>query len=276
MEYKSFYKSVTGNEGSKCHYATRLDTYGCGCQHDCNYCYARSLLDFRGLWHAEQPAVADIDKIKRKLDKIPAHTVLRLGGMTDCFQPLEKNERVTLQTIEAMNEREIEYLIVTKSALVAEYISVMDVDLSHIQVTVTTLDDDFYFRERYEKASPPSQRVAAIQQLQDAGYDVAIRLSPLIESYMDFDALNNLGIEKGVVEFLRVNHWIEQWFKNVDFSAYTVKSGGYRHLPLDEKKRILSRVKIPNLTVCEDVTEHYEYWRNHINPNPDDCCNLRR
>lgn len=48
-EFKSFLKTVTGNEGGKCRYPTRLDPYGCGCSHDCAYCYARSLLEFRGL-----------------------------------------------------------------------------------------------------------------------------------------------------------------------------------------------------------------------------------
>ena len=28
-EFKSFIKTVGGNEGSKCKYSTRLDTYGC-------------------------------------------------------------------------------------------------------------------------------------------------------------------------------------------------------------------------------------------------------
>ena len=69
-EFKSFYKTVAGNEGSKCHYPTCLDTYGCGCQHDCKYCYAKSLLDFRGLWNADEPAVADLAKIRRKIAKI--------------------------------------------------------------------------------------------------------------------------------------------------------------------------------------------------------------
>ena len=32
-EYKSFYKSVGGNEGEKCNYPTRLDLYGKGCYH---------------------------------------------------------------------------------------------------------------------------------------------------------------------------------------------------------------------------------------------------
>ena len=48
-EFKSFLKTVRGNEGSKCNYPTRLDLYGRGCDHDCSYCYAKSLLNFRGL-----------------------------------------------------------------------------------------------------------------------------------------------------------------------------------------------------------------------------------
>jgi len=80
-EYRSFYKTVGGNEGTKCHYPTRLDSYGCGCSHNCSYCYARSLLEFRNLWHPSDPAVADINKIRRKLDKIKSGTVLRLGGI---------------------------------------------------------------------------------------------------------------------------------------------------------------------------------------------------
>ena len=89
-EFKSFYKTVGGAEGSKCNYPTRLDTYGCGCQHDCSYCYAKSLLNFRNLWDAENPRVADINKIKKIIEKMPKDKIIRLGGMTDCFMPLER------------------------------------------------------------------------------------------------------------------------------------------------------------------------------------------
>lgn len=273
-EFKSFYKDVGGNEGSKCHYTKRLDVYGCGCQHDCSYCYAKSLLSFRNLWHPEDPAAADLDKIERKVKKLPAGTILRLGGMTDCFMPLELQRRVTYETIKVLNKYRIGYLIVTKSHLVAndEYMEIYDKDLAHIQVTVTTLDDDLSLT--YEKASVPSKRVAAIRKLQDAGYDVAIRLSPILDDYMDFDKLNVLGIEKAIVEFLRVNSWIKKWF-DIDYSRWTLKQSGYQHLPLEEKLRILDKIKIPVISVCEDYTEHYDYWKEHVNPNPDDCCNLR-
>ncbi len=274
-EFKSFYKNVQGNEGDKCKYNTRLDTYGCGCQHNCDYCYARSLLSFRGLWDAANPRVADIEKVKRKINKIQPGTILRLGGMTDCFQPYERNHRVTYQTILEMNRCRVGYLIVTKSALIAEpeYMDILDRELSHIQITVTCLDDAKALL--YEKSSPPSKRVWAILQLQRAGFDVSIRLSPIIETFMDFEKLNSLGIEKCIIEFLRINPWIKQWLQHVDFSSYTLTQGNYRHLPLSEKIRIIDKIHIPEKTVCEDVTEHYVYWKEHLNPNKEDCCNLR-
>ena len=275
-EFKSFYKTVEGNEGSKCKYNTRLDTYGCGCQHDCSYCYAKSLLEFRNLWDTKNPRIADIKKIENKVKKLPKGTVLRLGGMTDCFQPLELVKRNTYKTIEVLNKYNIGYLIVTKSDIVAkdEYMNIMRKDLAHIQITVTTLSDDIYKNLNYEKASLPSKRINAIKKLQDNGFDVAIRLSPIIEEYMDFDKLNSLGVNKAIVEFLRVNHWISKWF-NIDYSKYTLNHNGYRHLHLEEKKRILSKIHIKEVSICEDVTSHYLYWKNNVNPNKKDCCNLK-
>ena len=276
-EFKSFFKTVGGNEGNKCHYPTRLDTYGCGCSHDCKYCYAKSLLDFRKMWKPTNPSVADINKIKRKIAKLPKDVpAIRLGGMTDCFQPIEKTHRVTYETIKALNENRIPYLIVTKSAIVAddEYIEILDKDLAHIQITVTTTVDEL--SKTYEKASVPSERIKAIEKLHAAGFDVALRLSPYIPEYVDLDILNNVKCDKILVEFLRVNTWIKKWF-DIDYSEYTVKQSGYQHLPLEKKKEYISKITgFKEMTVCEDESGAYEYWQKNFNHNPDDCCNLRK
>ena len=275
-EFGSFYKIVGGNEGNKCNYPARLDTYGCGCSHDCSYCYAKSLLNFRKKWDAENPSVADIEKIKRKIKKLPKDQIVRLGGMTDCFQPCEKTHRVTYETIKALNEAGIGYLIVTKSAIIAdpEYLDILDKDLAHIQITVTTTNDEL--SKTYEKASVPSERIKAIEKLYSLGYDVQLRLSPFIKEYIDFDILNNIKCDKILVEFLRVNSWIEKWF-NLDYSDYTIKQSGYKHLPLEKKLENISLIKnFKEITVCEDETQAYEYWKNNFNPNPNDCCNLRK
>ena len=270
-EFKSFYKEVGGNEGNKCRYSTRLDTYGKGCAHDCRYCYAKSLLNFRNLWDAADPAVADINKIRKRIARIPAGTpAIRLGGMTDCFQPAEREHRVTYKTIEALNEHRQPYLIVTKSDLVAEYLSILDKDLAHVQVTVTSTGES-----NYEKAPSTARRIKAIEKLQAAGIDVQLRLSPYIPRFIDPKVLNAVECDKILVEFLRVNHWIRKWF-DLDYSEYSVKQSGYEHLPLDKKIWYLSRITgFKELSVCEDETEAYEYWKEHVNHNKQDCCNLR-
>ena len=275
-EYNSFYKTVEGNEGSKCHYSTRLDTYGCGCEHDCSYCYAKSLLNFRGLWNPKDVSVANIEKIRKKIAKLPKK-VVRLGGMTDCFAPVEERQGVTYETLKALNGCGIPYLIVTKSDLVAtdKYMDVLDKKLAHIQITITCYNDDMYRRLNYEKAVLPSRRIAAVEKLQAAGYDVAVRLSPYIPDYVDYDVLNSIKCDKIIVEFLRVNGWIKQWF-DIDYSQYTVKHGGYRHLPLPTKYALLKKITgFKEISVCEDEDVAYAYWRDHFNPNKDDCCNLR-
>lgn len=277
-EFKSFFKTVGGNEGGKCNYPTRLDTYGCGCQHDCNYCYAKSLLNFRNMWDFQNPSVADIEKIKRKIKKLPNDIkAIRLGGMTDCFQPLELEQRVTYETIKALNEKKQPYLIVTKSDIVAydEYIEIMDKDLAHIQITITCFDDDTYYKLNYEKAVPPSKRIAAVEKLQANGFDVAVRLSPFIPEFVDLNVLNNIKCDKIVVEFLRVNTWIRKWF-DIDYSPYTIKQGSYAHLSLETKLKYLSQITgFKEVTVCDDEDEAYDYFKNNFNPNKEDCCNLR-
>ena len=277
-EFKSFYKEVKGNEGQKCHYNARLDTYGCGCQHDCSYCYAKSLLSFRGLWDAKEPSVADMEKIRRKIRRLPKGKVIRLGGMTDCFAPIERSHRITYSTIKVLNAYGIPYLIVTKSPLVAEYSKILRKDLAHIQITVTCFDDERYKALNYEKAPLPSERIKAAEQLQAEGFDVALRLSPFIPEFFtseDYEALNKSKVDKVIVEFLRVNTWVKKWF-DIDFTPYTVKHGGYQHLPLETKIEAIKKITGKEVSVCEDEDRAYEYWKNNFNPNPKDCCNLRR
>ena len=136
--------------------------------------------------------------------------------MTDCFQPIEKIYKVTHETIKALNKRKIPYLIVTKSAMVAddEYIEILDKDLAHIQITVTTTDDQL--SKTYEKASVPSTRIKAIEKLYRAWFDVTLRLSPYIPEYVDLEILNQVKCDKILVEFLRVNTWIKKWF-DIDY-----------------------------------------------------------
>lgn len=272
-EFKSFFKSVAGNEGGRCHYNTRLDTYGCWCQHNCAYCYARSLLDFRGLWNPEDPAVADIAKVRKVIErKLKPGDVVRLGGMTDCFGPVERIHRVTRQTIEALNEQGVHYLIVTKSGLVAEYADIMEKELAHIQISVTSTDDQV--SRAIEPGAPlPAKRIKAIETLYRAGFDIQLRLSPFVPKFVNLNKINSVDCDRVLVEFLRVNAFIAEWL-GIDTKPYTRRHAGYNHLRLYTKREMVDRIK-KEVSVCEDVPDHFEWWRDNVNANPDDCCNLK-
>ena len=109
------------------------------------------------------PRVADIKKIEKQIQKIEPGTVVRLGGMTDCFQVFENAYKITYETIKLLIKRKIHYLIVTKSDLVANdrYLEILDKELAHIQISITSTDDKVAFE--YEKAPSTSRRIAAIE-----------------------------------------------------------------------------------------------------------------
>lgn len=73
-----------------------------------------------------------------------------------------------------------------------------------------------------------------------------------------------------------MNAWIAKWFgKYINLNQYNVKEGGYKHLPLYKKAELIRQVDFKQISVCEDETKAYYYWKNNFNPNKNDCCNLR-
>lgn len=78
-----------------------------------------------------------------------------------------------------------------------------------------------------------------------------------------------------MIEFLKVSPWIKKWF-DIDYTPYSLKCGGYEHLPLERKIELVDKITgFKEKTVGEFVPEHHEYFRTHVNANPDDCCNLK-
>lgn len=276
-EYKSFYKEVKDRKfNTWCRWTTRLDTYGKGCAHNCSYCYAKSLLSFRGLWDPNAPGVADIEKIRRRIQKMKPGIVVRLGGMTDCFQPCEAQYRNTFRTIEELNRCGIGYLIVTKSDMIADpaYLGILDPKLAHVQITITTTDDRHGFE--YEHTASTARRIEAIEKLEREGLDVSVRLSPFIPEFIDLNVVNDIRCDKILIEFLKVNAFIKKNF-DIDYSPYTLKYGEYYHLQLEDKIKHVERLTgFKERSVGEYVKEHYEYFRDNFNANPEDCCNLRK
>ena len=275
-KFDSFYITVGGAKGEKCYYPTRLDLYGKGCAYNCSYCYAKQLLDFRKLWNPINPSVAPLKDVYRTINTIPFGSVVRLGGMTDCFQPIESKYKLTYNTIKQLNKKGIHYLIVTKSDLILnkEYLDILNPNLAHIQVSIPTNDDKVL--NATDNAPSFETRKNTVETLFDYGFDVSLRLSPFLYETVDYDVINDISVDKCLAEFLRMKPSLKNELRNfVTFNKYTISEGGYRHLRLSEKLNILKKLRFKELSVCDNVKEHYNYFKKYLNYNKDDCCNLR-
>ena len=319
-KFKSFLKLPGGGEINRCYYPLRLDTYGRGCYHDCLYCYSKSCLDFRKMWDRENPAVADPIEIERVIENgytgkgkyahlIAQKLPLRLGGMTDCFTPIDKETGVTRATIRLLNKHNHPYLILTKNSLVQEYADILDPDLAYVQLTITTPYDDISaIYEPY--ASPTSERLKTCRYLTDMGFNVAVRINPLFPKYPDghyaqdgqqgmfgdkgefryFDwslveRIAEAGASTVIAGFLRLSSWNIKWIKEKThrdltylFNPDTRQANQALHFGIEEKRYYYERIKAMcdsmglDFSVCYDGDEAYETFR-YLWANQNDCCN---
>lgn len=274
MEYKSPYKDINCRKyNTWCLYLKRIDTYGNGCQHNCSYCYAKALLQFRGHWN-NIPLPANLIEIHHKIKQLNKGDIVRLGSMTDCFQPIEKKYGITYETIKLLNHYKIHYLIVTKNSLVSsdKYIEIYDKNLSHFQVSITATNNDDSVK--YESASKATDRIKSVEKLYELGFDVTVRLSPFIPEFIDVNVINSISCDKILIEFLKVNHWVKKYM-DLDYSAYTHKFGGHENLPLEKKMELVNLITgFKQKSVGEYVKEHHQYFSENVNFNKFDCCNL--
>jgi DNA repair photolyase len=116
--------------------------------------------------------------------------VLSMSGVTDPYQPVEKNLRLTRRCLEVLAEFRNPVAVVTKNHLVTRDADLLAELARHeaaaVAVSLTTLDDDL--RRRMEpRTSRPVRRLAAIEALSAAGVPVGVMTAPVIPGINDHE-----------------------------------------------------------------------------------------
>ena len=110
------------------------------------------------------------------------------SGVTDCYQPAERQFRLTRQCLEVALECRLPVGIVTKNALVVRDIDLLRemaaLRLVHVNVSVTTLDPQLA-RVMEPGTSIPSARLRAIEMLVQAGVPTRVLVAPIIPGLND-------------------------------------------------------------------------------------------
>jgi DNA repair photolyase len=193
--YRETAKSIiASNDSPDISFEQSINPYR-GCEHGCIYCFARPThcylghsagLDFETKLYAKVNAAALLEQELAQPRYVPK--VIALGAVTDPYQPIEREHRLTRSLLEVLDRASHPVGIVTKSALVLRDIDVLarlaERDLVKVAISVTTLDRQIA-RKMEPRAATPGKRIEAIAGLAAAGVPVAVMVAPIVPALND-------------------------------------------------------------------------------------------
>ncbi|MFO7772482.1 MAG: radical SAM protein [Dehalococcoidia bacterium] len=161
--------------------------WGYGCPFDCAWCYLKGT--FRFLPTGTKPVIKDYGKIelhtKKFLSEATIPEVLNTGEIADSLmweggdQPFSK---FIILLFEQQNKHKV--LFVTKSDNIRNLLEINP----HNQVIMSFSLNADDVAKRWEKGAPPvSRRIEAGRKLSQAGYEVRIRIDPMVP-VLDWEA----------------------------------------------------------------------------------------
>jgi DNA repair photolyase len=167
--------------------------------------------------------------------------VIALSGVTDPYQPVERKLRITRGCLAVLAKYRNPCVIVTKSSLVTRDIDLLRELAEHhaaaVNVSITSLDDQLR-RVMEPRASPPHERLRAVEALARAGVPVGVLVAPIVPGLTDTEipalvaAAAHAGARTVRSVVLRLPHGVADLFE-----AWLA-----RHFP-DRAAKVMSRVR---------------------------------
>jgi len=199
-----------------------------GCEHGCAYCYARPYHEYLGFSAGLEFETKIMVKrraaelLRRELSK-PKYEpqVLGLSGVTDCYQPAERQFRITRSCLEVLAEFRNPVSIITKNFLVTRDFDVLKelaaCDAAHVFISITTLNAELAAKME-PRASRPAHRLRAVEMLAKAGVPVGVMVAPVIPGLNDreipsvLEAAKSAGASEAGYTLLRLPHGVKDVF----------------------------------------------------------------
>jgi DNA repair photolyase len=180
---------ITANDSPDIAFDLSVNPYR-GCEHGCAYCYARPTHSYLGLspgldFETRIIAKRNIAEVLRRELAARRYVprLLNIGSATDCYQPVERELRLTRSVLELMQATRHPFSLITKGSGVErdlDLIAPMAAQgLAAVYVTVTTLDGRLA-RQLEPRAAAPHRRLRTIAALAQAGVPVGVSVAPQI------------------------------------------------------------------------------------------------
>ncbi len=255
---------VSENDSPDVNFRYSINPYR-GCSHGCSYCYARPTHEYLGF-------DAGLDFESRILVKHRAPELFRawlardawvpepitVSGITDCYQPAEREFRLTRGLLEVAWEARQPMSIITKNALVVRDGDLLQAmaarGLVSVAISINSLDQSLV-RDLEPRTSSPAARLRAVRQLADWGVPTQVVVAPVIPGLNDHEiaailrAARDHGARRASYVMLRLPGSVEPVFLDwlarrrplqaakVEAAIRSVRGGKLNSSQFGERKR---------------------------------------
>ncbi len=189
VHFENARSALSANDSPDISFDLSVNPYR-GCEHGCIYCFARpthSYLNFSPGLDFETQLIAkrNIAEVLRHELSAPRYVpkLINIGSNTDCYQPIERELRLTRALIEVMRDARHPFSLITKSSAVERDLDLLAPlaaqKLCAVYITVTTLDAQLA-RCLEPRAAAPHRRLRTIRTLVEAGVPVGVSVAPQI------------------------------------------------------------------------------------------------
>jgi len=176
-----------------------------GCEHGCIYCYARNTheywgygagLDFERKILVKKNAPQLLEALLKK-KRWKAQTIV-MSGNTDCYQPAEKQFKITRECLKLFLKYRHPVAIITKNALITRDLDILSElakdYLISVSISITSLSEDTK-RILEPRTASIKKRLETVTKLSNVGIPVNVMLAPIIPSINSHEIL---GLAKAV------------------------------------------------------------------------------
>ena len=168
-----------------------------GCEHGCIYCYARnshnywgfsSGLDFESKIIVKKNAPQMLEDYLCKYQE--AVTPILLSGNTDCYQPAERQYRLTRKLLQIFYQYRHPVSLITKNSLILRDLDILsnlaNESLVRVFVSITTLQESI--RNKMEpRTATAKKRLEVVEKLSNNGVPVGVMNAPIIPGLTDHE-----------------------------------------------------------------------------------------
>ena len=199
-----------------------------GCEHGCIYCYARNSFEYWGYsagldFESKILVKKEAPKLLRKFLMNPRWECvpISISGNTDCYQPAERNFRLTRQLLEVCNEFNQPVGMITKNAGILRDKDLLQEmarkQLVSVLVSVTSFNEDLR-RAMEPRTTTGTQRIRTIEELSKLGIPMGVMLGPMIPGLNEHEmpaiikAASEAGARFSAYTFIRLNGAIKFLF----------------------------------------------------------------